>query len=201
MRLRDFFCCCLPAPGENFDDDQRSRSTKVDNSNKKKSGKGIWKRLANPSKKKLRKEAKQLRNQMADRKRKEVHVMDIITEYEEEPVKAPRPRPVKWETLYQNVEDIRIENIVFHKAWVHATQHSQDVVSPEVHVGMPEEDPGLCPRLRFHSVLACLSSSMPTCPLALTWIYCVTWSNSPRICPKEIAAEVISLPRPVRALS
>ncbi|XP_063061092.1 uncharacterized protein LOC134454164 [Engraulis encrasicolus] len=76
---------------------------------------------------------------MADRKR-EVHVMDIISEAEEEPVKAPRPRPVKWETLYENPEDIRIENIVFHKAWVHATQHSQDVVSPEVHVGMPEGD-------------------------------------------------------------
>ncbi|XP_063046266.1 uncharacterized protein LOC134440211 [Engraulis encrasicolus] len=139
MRLRDFFCCCLPAPGQNIDDDQKSRSTKVDNSNKKKSGKGIWKRLANPSKKKLRKEAKQLRNQMADRKRKEVHVMDIISEYEE-PVNAPRPRPVKWETLYENVEDIKIDNIVFHKAWVHATQDSQDVVSPEGHVGMPEED-------------------------------------------------------------
>ncbi|XP_063078375.1 uncharacterized protein LOC134468379 [Engraulis encrasicolus] len=139
MRLRDFFCCCLPAPGHNFNDDQRSRDSKVDNSNKKKFGKGIWKRLGNQSKKKLRKEAKQLRNQMADRKR-EVHVMDIISEAEEEPVKAPRPRPVKWETLYENPEDISIENIVFHKAWVHATQDSQDVVSPEVHVGMPEGD-------------------------------------------------------------
>ncbi|XP_063045739.1 uncharacterized protein LOC134439758 [Engraulis encrasicolus] len=142
MRLCDFFCCCLSAPGENFDDDQRSssRSTKVDTTNKKKSGKGIWKRLANPSKKKLRKEAKQLRNQMADRQKKEIHVMDIISEYEEEPMKAPRPRPVKWETLYENVDDMRIGNVVFHKAWVHATQHSQDAVSPEVHVGMPEGD-------------------------------------------------------------
>ncbi|XP_063043178.1 uncharacterized protein LOC134437627 [Engraulis encrasicolus] len=140
MRLQDFFRCCLPAPREDFDDDQRdsSRSTTEDNSNKKKSGKGIWKRLAKPSKKKLRKEAKQLRNQMADRKRREVHVMDIISEYEE-PTKAPRPRPVKWETLYENEEDIKIDNMVIHKSWVHATQHSRDATGPAViHVGMSE---------------------------------------------------------------
>ncbi len=64
--------------------------------------------------------------------------MDIISEAEEEPMKAPRPPRVKWETLYENVEDFKIENIVFHKAWVHATQHSMDAIGPVVHLGMSE---------------------------------------------------------------
>ncbi|XP_063078471.1 glutamic acid-rich protein-like [Engraulis encrasicolus] len=138
MRLKDFFCCCLPAPGDNSNYDEKGSpgSTKEDNSNQKKSGKGLWKRMTTPSKKKLRKEAKKLRHEMADRKRKEVHVMDIILEAEDEPMMITHPLVLRKETPEENVEDERVENVVFHKTLVHATQHSQDVAGPVV--GIPQ---------------------------------------------------------------
>ncbi|XP_063060410.1 FK506-binding protein 5-like [Engraulis encrasicolus] len=138
MRLRDFFCCCLPVPGDNSNYDERDspRTPEVDCSNKKKSGKGIWKRLPTPSKKKLRKEAKQLRHEMADRKRKEVHLMDLILEAEDESMKVTRPVVLRKETPEENVEDVRIGSVVL----VHATQHSQDVAGPAV--GIPEGETG-----------------------------------------------------------
>ncbi|XP_063078750.1 uncharacterized protein LOC134468806 [Engraulis encrasicolus] len=138
MRLKDFFCCCLPAPGDNSNYDEKGSpgSTKEDTSYKKKSGKGLWKRMTTPSKKKLRKEAKKLRHEMADRKRKEVHVMDIILEAEDEPMMISHPLVLRKETPEENVEDERIGNVVFHKTLVHATQHSQDVAGPVV--GIPQ---------------------------------------------------------------
>ncbi|XP_063073974.1 DNA ligase 1-like [Engraulis encrasicolus] len=140
MRLKDYLCCCLPAPGDNSNYDEKGSpgSTKEDNIYKKKSDKGLWKRMTNPSKKKIRKDAKKLRHEMADRKRKGVHVMDIILEAEDEPRKVTHPLVLRKETPEENVEDEIIGNVVFYKPLVHTTQNSQDVAGPVVHVGMPE---------------------------------------------------------------
>ncbi|KAL2078367.1 hypothetical protein ACEWY4_026052 [Coilia grayii] len=121
MRLCDFFRCCLPAPEKDCDDDTASSRIEVD-SNRKKTKRG---ERANPSGKQLRKEAKRLKKEMADRRRKEMEVEMSVSEAQEVSPKA-LPLAEGKERAGERVEGLKNGQIIIIQAMVHASQDSQD---------------------------------------------------------------------------
>ncbi|KAL2104201.1 hypothetical protein ACEWY4_001069 [Coilia grayii] len=118
MRLCDLFRCCLPVPEKDSDGNMASSKIKGDSNRKKKTGE-----KANPSRKKLRKEAKRLKKEMAERWRNGMEMAMI--EAHKELIKGVPLAEVK-ERVRVKVESLNSGQLITHQAMVHASQDGQD---------------------------------------------------------------------------
>ncbi|KAL2087190.1 hypothetical protein ACEWY4_018249 [Coilia grayii] len=121
MRLCDLFRCCLPVPERDSDGNMASSKIKGHSNRKEKTGE-----KANPSQKKLRKEAKRLKKERADRWRNGMEMAMI--EAHSDLIKGVPLAEVK-ERVRVKVEALNSRQDLTHQAMVHGGQDGQDANS------------------------------------------------------------------------